>query len=59
MKNILYKWLVYFGMFLVAALLVPASVIILMIKLIWQCLDFLLEKTDDRTGNSTKASHSE
>lgn len=45
MKNILYKGLSYFGMFLVGALLVPASVILLMIKLIWRCLDFLLEKT--------------
>lgn len=44
MKNILYKALTYFGMFLVGVLLIPTSAFLLMIKLIWQCLDFLLAK---------------
>ena len=44
MKNILYKALTYSGMLLVGVLLIPASAFLLMIKLVWKCMDAVLEK---------------
>ncbi|MDE5859560.1 MAG: hypothetical protein K2H23_04145 [Oscillospiraceae bacterium] len=44
MKNILYKIFSYSGVFLIGVLLVPASVFLLMIKLVWHCMDTVLEK---------------
>lgn len=44
MKNMLYKISSYFGIFLIGVLLVPASVFLLMIKLVWKYMDFVLER---------------
>lgn len=44
MKSMLYKMFSCFGIFLIGVLLIPASAFLLMIKLVWKCMDIILEK---------------